>query len=263
MLIDLEETKKLLNEVSKKMKKISFLLVFSILVSTNIFAKDVVKFAIGEWSPYTSEKNKSGKLVEIIVKEAFKLEGIDVEYSYYPWARSLKNTEIGEADGSFPWNKTAEREKKFYIPKEILIKDEGVFFHLKNKKFDWNSLEDLKKYKVGVTIGYKNEYIYKEKGIDAEAVPNEESNFKKILAGRIDVYQTSKVVGYYTINNLFKPTDVNLFTNHPKVFEISEYYILFSKKTANGKMFSEKFDSGLKKLKSSGKYDEIINNFFR
>ena len=241
--------------------KISVLfMILIVLTSSTVFANETIELAIGDWPPYTSETDEKDKLIEIIVTEAFKTEGIDVNYSYYPWKRSYYYVQEGKSDGTFPWNKTEKREKEFNIHKIGIIKDEGVFFHLKNTKFDWNTFEDLKKYRVGVTVGYKAEEIYKEKGIEAQSVATEDLNFKKILKGRIDIYETSKIVGYNLINKLFKPEEAKLFTHHSKIIEENEYFILFSK-TSRGKMFSERFDSGLKKIKESGIYDEILAEY--
>ncbi|MBF0452089.1 MAG: ABC transporter substrate-binding protein [Candidatus Magnetomorum sp.] len=240
------------------MKKLIWVIFFIVTFSSISIANEVVRLAIGDWSPYTSKSDTKGKLLEKVVTEAFKLEQIDVNYFYFPWKRSFVLAKKGDYDGTFPWNKTNERDNEFYIHKHSLIKDEGVYFHLKSKSFDWNTIEDLKKYKVGVTIGYKQEKTYKDKGILADAVVSEALNFKKIMAGRIDVYQTSKDVGYATIHQLFSPDQAKLFTTHPKPVEESEYFILFSRKSPKGKYFSEKFDAGLMKLKESGAYDRII-----
>lgn len=240
------------------MIKIAFFILL-LTISSNVFANETVRLAIGDWEPYTSSADDlKSKILETMVTEAFKLEGIDVEYEYFPWKRSYSLAKSGQFDGTFPWAKTEEHLKDFYIHEIYLIKDEGVFFHLKSKKFEWNNFEDLNKYTLGVTLGYKEESIYKQKGINAQAVPSEDLNFKKILAGRIDAYQTSKIVGYATINRLFTPEDAKLFTNHPKPAVENEFYILFSKKTPNGQRLANKFDSGLKKLKESGAYDLII-----
>jgi polar amino acid transport system substrate-binding protein len=221
--------------------------VLSIAATATFAQSTTVKLAIGDWAPYTSPTDKTGKLAEIIVSEAFKLEGINVSYEYYPWKRSFEMVRDGAADGTFPWNKTADREKDFFIHKEVIASDDGVYFHLKTTKFDWNTLLDLKKYRVGVTNGYKQEALYKENGIKADVAPDEVTNFKKLLSGRIDVYQTSKIVGFWTIKNNFSPAEAAQFTSHPKVVENDAYYILFSRKTATGKELADKFDSGFKK----------------
>ena len=243
------------------MKKTLLFLILSCLLSGSSVWAEAVKLAIGDWEPYTSATNPKGKLLEKVVTEAFKLEGVEVKYEYFPWKRSIINAETGESDGTFPWNKTTEREGLFHIHKTSLLKDDSVYFHLKSTPFDWKSMNDIKKYKVGVTIGYKDEKIYKDKGINADPVPSEEMNFKKMLAGRIDVYMTSKVVGYSTIHKLFTPEEAKLFTNHPTPVEQGEFYILFSKKTTNGKALADKFDEGMKKLKDSGAYKKILAEY--
>jgi len=236
------------------------LLLLLLLMPHSTFANETVRFAIGEWAPYTSSTDPKGRILEIIVTEAFKLEGIDVKYKYFPWKRSYLLVESGVFDGTFPWAMTEKHMKNFHMNKISLIKDDGVFFHLKSLPFDWVTIEDLKKYSVGVTIGYKEEQIYKENGIIAESVPTEDLNFKKILAGRIDVYQTSKIVGYEIIKKLFTVEEANQFTNHPRPAVINEFNILFSKKTSNGQRLADIFDAGLQKLKESGAYDSIIES---
>ncbi|MDT8989393.1 transporter substrate-binding domain-containing protein [Curvibacter sp. APW13] len=221
-------------------------------------AAEVINLAIGEWAPFTSEKDPKGKLLETVVTEAFKLEGIEVKYSYYPWKRSSTMVEEGQSDGSFPWGKIPEREATFVFAKSPVMTDESVYFFPKSVPFDWKTIDDLKKYKVGVTIGYKNETVYKNKGIAAESVPQEELNFKKLAAGRLDVYETSKEVGYALIAKHLTPEEAKLITHHPKASEQMEYYIFFSKKNPKAKMYADKFDSGLAKLKASGGYAKIF-----
>ncbi len=243
------------------MKKAAWLFLSIFIICSNAAANETVKLAIGDWEPYTSEKDNKNKLLEEVVTEAFKAEGIDVHYDYFPWKRSYNSVLEGRHDGTFPWNKTEEREKEFYYHNISLIRDEGVFFHLKSKPFDWNTMEDLKKYTLGVTLSFKQEKIYKENGLKAERVTREDLNFKKMLVGRIDAYETSKTVGYNLISNLFSKEEAKLFTHHPKAVEVNEYYILFSKKTSNGKSFADKFDSGLQKIKASGLYDRILTEY--
>ena len=222
------------------------------------FAKDVVRLAIGEWAPYTAEQDPKGKLLERVVTEAFKLEGVEVQYSYFPWRRSYLRVEDGSFDGTFPWTRTPERDRQFILNKVPILTEENVYFHLKSTAFDWQTLDDLKKYKVGVTLGYKNEQIYKDHAIASDVAPSEELNFKKIAMGRIDVYETSKIVGYTTIKTTLPPATAVLFTHHYKPASVEDYFILFSRKTPRGKELANTFDAGLKRLKASGAYDKIF-----
>ena len=109
-----------------------------------------------------------------------------------------------------------------------------------------------------LAAGFINEKLYKEQGISADSVPSEEMNFKKIVAGRIDVYETSKVVGYETINKILTPDEARLLTHHPNPVGRTDYFMMISKKHPNAKGMADKFDSGLRKLKASGRYEEIL-----
>ena len=240
------------------MKKHILSLAIAAAAFSSVCAAEVINQAIGEWPPFTSEKDAKGKLLEKVVTEAFKLEGIEVKYGYYPWKRSAAMVEEGQADGSFPWSKIPEREKLFQSATSPVMTDESVYFHPKSVAFDWNSLDDLKKYKVGATIGYKHETVYKNKGIAAESVPSEDTNFKKLAAGRLDVYETSKEVGYALIAKTLTPDEAKLITHHAKASEQNDYFIFFSRKNPNAKALADKFDSGLKKLKASGAYAKIF-----
>ena len=248
--------------IRKKINSLKVLSLVSLLVSvfymTQVSARDVVNLAIGDWPPYTSSTNPKNRLLEKIVEEAFKQQSLDVEYHYYPWKRSYRMVQKGEADGSFPWNTTEDRQNEFVIHKEPLIKDEGVYFHLKSTNFDWQTIDDLKQYRVGVTMGFKHIAIYEEEGIDAEAVQSELLNFKKLLSGRIDVYRTSKTVGYAMIKKHFTAEEVIHFTHHPKAIEETNYYVLFSKQSPNAQKLADTLDEGLKAMRSSGEYQRLL-----
>ena len=232
--------------------------VLAALWAGSAWADEVVRLAIGDWAPYTSQSDTQGRLLERVVAEAFKAEGLTVKYSYYPWKRSYELTASGQYDGTFPWTRTPERVQRFVLNKLPLMRDEGVFFHLKSKPFDWHTLDDLRRYKVGVTIGYRDEDAYRQQGITADPVASEELNFQKMLVGRIDVYQTSKTVGYAVINKMFSREDAQRFTHHPTPAQINDYYVLFSKTSPNGGRYADRLDAGLKKIKASGLYDQIM-----
>jgi len=237
--------------------KISLLL--TLFLCGNTFCEPTVNLAIGEWPPYVSEQDDDGKILENVVTEAFAIEGFRTNFEYFPWKRSYENTKLGYADGTFPWNKTPTREREFLTHSIPLIKDEGVFFHLVDTDFEWQELADLKAYRVGVVIGFKQLDEYKRLGITPELIEDEEAAFKMLLTGRIEVYQTSKTVGLSTIKQLFTPELAENITFHPKASEVNEYFVLFSKSSINSENLAISLDAGLQKLKESGRYAELVD----
>lgn len=219
---------------------------------------EAVRLAIGEWAPYTSEKNPRGKLAEILVTKAFAMDGVDTVYSYFPWKRAYELVRTGEADGTFPWYENSERRADFHFAQEPLMYEKEVIFHLKSTDFQWRQMADLKNYIMGGTIGYSHIADMEEAGVPVQSVSHEELNFKKMLAGRIQAYPAGFLVGYDIINRIFPPEKSALFTNHPKAFREAAMYGLFSRKAPNGDRYAEILSRNLAKMKASGRYDEII-----
>jgi len=242
------------------MEKLVLLLSFMLVVApVSVLANEKVTLAAGDWEPFTSSREENANIAELIVIDAFKLVDIDVELKYFPWKRSFEMTKKGDFVGTFPWQVTKDREKDFYISEQTILVEKTVFFHLKDNEFNWETLDDLKKYKIGVTIGYSSENILEAKGIKVSKVPKEDLNYKKLLKSRIDAYPAAFFVGYYQINMLFDPAKAALFTNHSKPLSEDGYHMLISKNIPNGKELVAKFDKGLKMLKESGAYDVIID----
>lgn len=215
----------------------------------------------GDYPPYTSESDSGARVLQQLVKEAYKSVDIDVDYVYYPWKRALEAVKSGSIVGTLPWFWSEERDKDFVFPKEPLVEESEVIFHRKDLDFDWNNYDDLKNYKVGATVGYISTKTLTDQGIKLDTVTDEDLNFKKLLAKRIDIYPTSFTVGYYIIHSTFPPYQAALFTNHPKLIRKEKMYVLFSRKSPKGKEMADKLDIGLKTLKESGRYDEIFNEF--
>jgi len=240
------------------MKKLCLSLLF-LFICLPIFANTTLVISTGEWPPYTSEKDPNARVIQTIVEEAFKLEDIDVVYRYFPWKRALKTAKELGVDGSLPWSKSTQREKVFYYSKQPIIKTKTVFFYLKSLDFKWEKFDDLKQYRIGSSIGYKVSNILIEKKLNVELVPKEEQNFKKLLAGRIDITPSSFFVGYYIINKLFPRDKAFAFTNDTKkVLPQSGVHFILSKKHPKAKEIIQKFDRGFEKLIQLGRYKKIV-----
>lgn len=112
-----------------------------------------VRITNGEWPPFTSERLPDKGPLSRIVSEAFALEGVTVEYGYFPWKRSYDYARSGKWDGSVGWAPTPKHQQDFLMSKPVLTVDKGLF-HLKNLPFDWKTIDDLKGWKVGSTAGY-------------------------------------------------------------------------------------------------------------
>lgn len=226
---------------------------------------ETVRLTNGEWAPYVSKNLQHYGVFSHIVTEAFALEGITVEYGFYPWKRGYKAAADGDYDGSLTWAPTPEREKDFYFSEPVTY-NKKVFFHLKSRPFTWDSFADLK----GLNIGTTAQYTYgdefdnaaKNKLISAFPVNNDQQNVKKLLAERIDIFPMEIEVGYGLIHSELAPAQAALITNHPKPVTETPICIVISRKipAERASKLLAAFNRGLAKLKESGQYEQLIWN---
>ncbi|MBF9018017.1 MULTISPECIES: ABC transporter substrate-binding protein [unclassified Oceanispirochaeta] len=248
------------------MKKYStglWILLLLLMIPSPSYSQETVRITNGEWPPFLFEELKHGGVTSHIVKEAFALEGINVRYGWFPWARALANAKTGDWDASIGWQKTPEREKDFIFSEPIL---EGriVFFHLKDYSFEWETLDDLKGIKIGAVIGYNYsvEFIEAERAgeITVKRIGSEEQNFKKLLSGRIDVFISNVDVGYAVLNKYFPDEEYDRITYHTTPFYINELRLAFSRKNQKSDRLLLLFNRGLQELKNQGLYDQYYES---
>lgn len=221
-----------------------------------------VRLANGEWVPYTGENLPQYGCDSQVVTEAFALEGITVEYDFFPWARSYYLSESGAWDGTIEWADTPAHRETHYISAAYLSKQKWVFFYRRDRPFEWNSMDDLAGKVVGLTIGYAYSDVFealKQKGtVSFEEAPSDELNFKKLLAGHIDVFPVERTVGYAVMMANLTVEEQAQITEHPK--PISEYltYLLLSRAVPQNEQRMELFNRGLRHLRESWRYAEIM-----
>ena len=66
------------------------------------------------------------------------------------------------------------------------------------------------------------------------------------------------MVTYAQIQDTFSQKEAALFMHHPKAIHEKPVYLLLSKKVAESEAMLERFNDGLRQLKASGRYDQII-----
>jgi polar amino acid transport system substrate-binding protein len=235
-----------------------------LLFSPALMAETTIRITNGEWEPYLSEYSYKYGLASHIVTEAFKLEGITVKWGFFPWKRAYLEAQKGENwDASAVWWPTEERKESFFLS-DALVKTSYVFFHLKSRKFEWKSVEDLKGLKIGTTLGYDygKELMtaMKDRKISFQEVSSDEKNFDKLLLGRIDIFPNNPIVGAAQIINSLPPEEAERLTYNRKEFDQNNLNLLISKKCANGQFFLEKFNTGMKKLKESGRLAQMYKD---
>lgn len=243
------------------MKGQRFLLCFMVLMlvslSQALYAANTIKISTGHWPPYLNDDLPGDGFLSQIIRESFALEGIDVKFSFLPWSRALAMVKTGTYQASAVWSCTESRSRNFLYSSPILPY-QYVFYHRADEPFEWESFEELK----GKRIGLTQDYSYGEtlsdvidRGlVDADVTTSDSANFKKLLLNRIDLFPMDPVVGEAMIRNQFSSQAYRL-TFHPKPLRSAFYHLLFNAEAAD---LRQAFNEGLTKLRESGRYRAII-----
>jgi len=227
-------------------------------------AADKVRMALMDYAPLIGENMKGYGIEPAIVTAAFKQVNIDVEYDFFPPARTFKAAEEGIYDGTVGWVWSEEREKSFYYSDPI-FEASLVLFHLKSFVFDWETMDDLKGIPIGITA--KNYYgpTFHE-ALDAGKLTIDEASkdaiqFEKLLRHRIKLLPMNVYTGHYMVREQHDSETAALFIHHPRPLKTSVYHVLFSRAVKENAARVDLFNQGLRQLQASGEYDRIIEEY--
>ena len=222
---------------------------------------ETIRITNGEWPPFTSERLANKGPLSRIVAEAFALEGITVEYGYFPWKRAYDYARTGKWDGSVGWAPTPKHLQDFHMSAPVITVDKGLF-HLKNIPFDWKSIDDLKGWRVGGTAGYAYgdewDKAVREGKLKVDEVTSDEQNIRKLLLRRVDVVAMEVDVANHLIRTLLTPEEAAAITKHPKLVMQTPICLALSRQSARSPELLERFNRGLQRLTESGAYERHI-----
>ncbi|MCP4134793.1 MAG: transporter substrate-binding domain-containing protein [bacterium] len=218
---------------------------------------NAVKLAYVDFAPYEYSDNgkPAGILVEIVQKVC-KNAGVPIHLKLLPFKRALKMVKEGQMDGLFNFYKTPERLKSFDYS-EPIITNPLVNFVRKDSALNYRTLNDLNGKKVGVMRGYTYGVEFDgNKKILKQETDSHESNFKKLVYSRIDVYPCDKLVGIYLAR---KAKLMNELKTLPVPLRVMKGHIGFTKGKHTAVI--EKLNKQIEKMEKSGEIDNIITAY--
>ena len=199
----------------------------------------------------------STEIVRAVLEEA----GADGEIQSYPWARAYKMALNRENVLIYSIVKTQQREDLFKWVGKIVAAN-SYFYKLKSRvdiKID--SLEDAKAYKVGVVGEDVDAQFLIEQGFENLDIESDSvHNIKKLFLGRVDMVSKDEGSFIYELKRLGMDIDkVEKVRLHHEI--PSEMYLACSNKTPDKTV--ARLRGALKKIKEDGRYEKIIEKWFK
>ncbi|WNO05002.1 substrate-binding periplasmic protein [Rhodoferax mekongensis] len=230
-------------------------------------AAQVLRLATGELPPYATQERPDQGIALDIVRRAFALEGLEVEYTFKPWTRTLEESRAGLWDATAYWGRNPERDKGFLISDNVLTEQWVLVYRqaaFKDAPFDWKVLSDLKDLRIGVvqSYTYTPEFwaMHKAGTLKTVVAPDDIANLRLLIGGRLDLVPMERNVACYLMQHHFMDSEVQDLRAHPRLFAPNfTTHVMFSDKLPDSAARLQAFNRGLRALKRTAVYAEKLN----
>jgi polar amino acid transport system substrate-binding protein len=210
--------------------------------------------ATGEWIPFTSASmehfGEFTKRVTIVLNEM----GVDPDYLFYPWRRCFDSVEKGRVWAAFPYSYVEERAKKVWFS-DMLSCSKTLFFYYDGgeapRRYQFERLEDLKRYRIGGVTGYFYEESFRKAGLRVDYVNKEINAIEKLKMGRIELMPVNEQVGWNLVKTHF-PDDAHKFKTLAKPLSVAPLHLIVSKDYPGSKELLERFNKALQRCIQKG-----------
>lgn len=216
------------------------------------------------YPPYVTE-DVQNSFLPALFDEIGKEMGVRFEFKILPWLRCEQQVENHDAWGAIPYRKTEDREKTFAFSEPIYLQDSHFFGydadgHKPRATFD--ELTDLRGYRIGGINGYYYEPWFEQAGLDVDYANSEEQNFRRLKAGRIDLFSTATTMGWHQIKTLFPPEEVaHFYTLDKPLVEGAGLYLMTAQTFPQNDVLLKRFNVALNTVKTTGTYGELVEKF--
>jgi len=222
-----------------------------------------VSIAAGEYPPWLSKNLPDYGFIAQVITESFKASGYQTTFTFLPWKRAYADSKKGKYAATAYWYPSKDRAKSFIYSAPLTNESTHFFYRKDNPLKQWNTFSDLKDYKIGATDGFTYTEEFWNAGEDGnliiETTMRDELNMAKLVKGRIDLFPVEKHLGINILLNHFKPHAAYLIDFHSKPLFSTTGHLLFSKANPEALKLVTAFNSGLKKLRNSGRYEELLD----
>lgn len=223
-----------------------------------------VDISVGDWPPFVAESLPHNGFIAHLISDVFAAAGYQVEFHFRPWNRTYYEAATGQRDATAVWMFEPERAEDFYYSDPVL-KERFVFFYLKDRSFDWDTLDDLAGKHLGGSLAYSYgpafDAALERDVFKLHRVATNRQNFARLLLGRIDVVPEEISVGYHSLRRDLSPEQANRITHHPKPFLENDSFVLFPRVSSRSQKLLKIFNETLEKFRSSGRYQTYFDQF--
>ncbi|WP_415884916.1 substrate-binding periplasmic protein [Neptuniibacter sp. QD37_6] len=224
-------------------------------------ASQTVQLYTVDYPPYTMIDDKgviNGIDVEV-TQAAFAAVGINADIQTAPWKRILKSIEYGRIAGTITCSKRAGRESYILFSDVLSEAHQVAVISADRNGSDINRFMDLAKVKVSVVDGWGIQKELIQAGIVHSAVPDIDSGIRSIIFRDIDVFYNGELATQHRAKLIGLQDKIKI--KRLKSQTPQQYHLCLSNQYPEAEPLMDKFNEGLRLIKSNGQYQAIYDRY--
>lgn len=201
-----------------------------------------------------------------IVREIFLRLRYLPDIQVLPWTRAQEDARNGTVAAIFSLTRNPQREKDFFFSDPLsTVKD--VLFKRKDRDITWETMDDLAKYRIGISSGYQYDPVFMEavrnKRLKTNALSGDSLELRQLgmlKSGRVDLIICEISVCTHLIRSNSPVYDMIDYIDRP-VGRERFYYIGFSKQWPGARELAEKFNAELARFVEEGGRKAVFEKY--
>ena len=222
-----------------------------------------VKLGGHAWGPYLGKHLPNYGLAAEIVTAAFTRVGYKVTIEFMPWSRVMDEAGSGELDGSIATWYTPERAKSLYFS-DSYIDNKLVFVKRSNDPFEFQSPEQIQQFiaNKGYRLGIFDDFAYGKEFDQVKPLFSVETReycsqlFRDVANKNLDLVLVDHWVADTELAD--KKHIAEHLTQVAGTLASRPLHVTIPKSSKNGQALIDAFNTGLKRLKQDGTYQQLL-----
>jgi polar amino acid transport system substrate-binding protein len=211
----------------------------------------------GDFQPFTGKALPEGGFVTALVERAFVLGGRTVTVEWLPWNRGYSLTVQGQYAGTFPYIRTAERERDL-LYSDPLYKSLGYLYSRKDHPVRAVGIEQAEGLTIAVPLGFsggaKLDPLIRSGRLKLVQPPDLARAFEMVSLGRADFLSNDELP-----SDPYLKQFPNLVKDGP--IDEAELFLVVPKVRPDAEAVLQAFNTGLRKMRQSGEYAALLKRF--
>ncbi len=237
--------------------------VYVLLLLPVLVQADSLRLVSGnDYAPFTGEQLPGGGMISQLVRAALDEGDIASTLEWRPWNRGYQMTLQGEYDATFPYMRTAEREREYVYSEPLFVAEQHLYSRA-GEVFEADNLATRVGARICYPLGWQPpaaiQQLVDEGRLIRHSPPGLEECANLLLLKRDDFFVSDLRLGQAALRATGAP--LSRFRRSIEVFSSSPLHLIVPRQHPRADEIIARFNTGLASLRASGKYQRIIEDY--